>query len=447
LFVLTALLFCPVSLLKAEEAVPKKFSLKMAQDFAVKNSFESKRSELDVLASRKKVIETVSSGLPQINSSISYMNNLELTTMLIPNFFEGKFDEKIPVQFGTQHNATVNFQVNQLVFNGSYFVGLQTSKIFRKLSDQNFERTKQNVVETVTNTYYLILVSKESERILKESLSNLEKTHFEIQERHREGFVAETDVDLLQITVTGLKNSLQTLGQQMEVTRKLLKFQMGLDLDEPIELTDGLEDILERIDVFKLLEKDLDLERNIDFQLLQTQEKLSEMALKNEMVRYLPTVVAFYTFQWSAMRNSLNFFNFDERWFRSQMVGLNVNIPVFQSGAQKARVQQARIALEQARNAREQAARGLSLEMANARAALDSAHKSYDNTKQNLALARKVYNVTLVKYEEGLASSLELTQAHDKYLAAQSEYIQAVSGLLTAKNKLDRLSSSYNLPG
>ncbi len=428
---------------QVEKKEIKSFSLISAQQYAVQHSYNIRKSQLDVAASRKKLKETVASGLPQVSSGISYINNLELATVLIPNFFEGKFDEKIPVQFGTQHTANFNFTVNQLIFNGSYFVGLKTASIYRRLADQGLEQTQIDVKETVTSTYYLILVSEESEKILKANLKNLEKTLYEIREIYKEGFVEATDVDLLQISTTKLKNGLQTVQRQKEIAYNLLKFQMGIELEKNISLTEKLEDILSRVDVVKFVETDFDLESNLDYKLLVTQEKLSELALKNEKSKYFPTVAAFYTYQQSAMRDAFNFFNFDKNWFRAQFFGININIPIFKSGAQKARVQQAAITLDQMRNAREQAAQGILLEASKARVNLKSAYENYLNTKENMALSEKVYNVTLTKYREGMASSMDLTQANDKYLQSQSDYIQAMAALLNAKNSLDKISNNY----
>jgi outer membrane protein TolC len=433
------------NLTHAQSADVQAFSLRSAQEFAVKHSYDIVRSEMDILAAKKKVRETVSSGFPQINSTIDYMNNLKLATVLIPNFFEGKFEEKIPVQFGTKHNASAGFTVSQLVFSGSYFVGLKTTKIFRQLADQNHTRTQLEILETVTDTYYLILVSEESERILSSNLANLEKTHYEIRERYKEGFVAETDADLVQISVTRLKNSLQAVARQKEVAYKLLKFQMGLDLSAQIALTDKLEKVLQQIDISKTANAEFDLEQNIDYKLLETQEKFSEMAWKNEKAKYFPTVSAFYSLQWNAFRDEFNFLSSKERWFDTQVLGVSINIPLFTSGVQRAKVAQASIALKQARTARIQASQGLTVEAASVKSALDSAYENYMNTKENMGLAQRVYDVTLIKYNEGVASSMDLTQAHDKYLMAQSEFIQAMSGLLAAKNKMDRLNNNYQV--
>lgn len=426
-----------------KETEHRSFSLEDVREFAVQHNYDAIKSRIDLESAKKQLRETVASGLPQVTSSLNYTNNLELTTVLIPNFFEGKFDEKIPVQFGTQHNATFTVQVNQLIFNGSYIVGLQTSSIYRRLADQGLERTQLDVQETVSDTYFLILVSEESEQIMQASLDNLNKTHYEIKQLYKEGFVAETDVDLIQVSVNSLENSLQALRRQIDVAYNLLKFQMGLELTEDITLSDSLDSFIRDLNPEQAFNSEFELENNLDYQLLETQEKLAELALKNEKSKYLPTVSAFYTYQRNAYRDQIDFFSEDANWFRAQILGINVSIPVFKSGAQAARVKQAALAVEKARNTRIQAGEGLRLEMERAVSNLKSAYENYLNMKDNMELSEKIYRVTLEKYKEGVASSMELTQAHDKYLNSQSQYIQAMSELLSAKNKLDRVTENY----
>jgi len=428
----------------AQKPEPRSFSLRDAQEFAALHSYDSIKSLLDLEAAKKKLKETLADGLPQINSSLGYQNNLELPTVLIPDFIGGDPEKKIAVQFGTQHNANFSITVDQKIFDVSYFVGLNTSKIYRQLAEQDLERTHLDVKEMVTNTYFLILLSKETERIVKANIANLEKTLYEISESYKEGFVEETDVDVIQISVTGLKNTLQNVQKQTDVAYKLLKFQMGLDLDERIEVTENLEDILRRIDIQEAISAEFDLSQNIDYQLLNTQEKLAEMAHKNAKAKYWPSISAFYAYQQAAQRDSFNFLNFDEDWFRSQIFGINIYIPIFKSGGERARVAQAAIALEQARTTKIQASQGILLEDAEARNALSAAHENFLNVKDNMELSEKVYNVTLIKYREGIASSTDLTQANDRYLLSQSNYIQAISTLLNAKNKLDRIRNTYD---
>lgn len=431
------------SKIHGQDSEIQSFSLKDAQEFAVLHSYDSIKSLLDVEAARKKLKETLADGFPQIDSNLRYLNNLELPTVLIPDFIGGDPDKKIALQFGTQHNANFNITVNQKIFDASYIVGLNTSKIYQQLADEGYERTQLEVKETVTNTYFLILVSKETERIIKANIENLEKTLYEISESYKEGFVEKTDVDVIQISVTGLKNSLQNVQKQTEVAYKLLKFQMGLDLEKNIEITEKLEDILRRIDIQEAISAEFNLSQNIDYKLLNTQEKLAEMAHKNARTKYWPSISAFYTYQQAAQRDRFNFLNFNKDWFRSQMFGINIYIPIFKSGGQKARVAQAAIVLKQARNLRLQASQGILLEDAQARNALSAAYENFLNIKDNMDLSKNVYDATLTKYREGISSSTDLTQANDRYLLSQSNYIQAISTLLNAKNKLDRIRNNY----
>lgn len=420
------------------------FSLKQARDFAVQHNYDAKKSQMDVAIAAKIRRETVGVGLPQVSTNLSYQNNLELPTVLIPDFFGGNPDEFIEVQFGQQHNAAAGLTVSQLVFNGSYLVGLATSRIYQKLADQGLERTQLEVKDTVTSTYYTILISQESEKIINANLENLEKTLYEIRESYKEGFVEETDADNVQINVTSLKNTLQNLQKRTKTAFDLLKYQMGLDLTEEITLTDSLDDVLTRAGIEEAMAAIFDLDQSIDYQLIQTQEKMAEMNLKNEKTKYWPSLAAFYSLNFNAQRNRFNFLDFSNKWYRSQILGVTLDIPLWKSGSQKAKVQQAQLALDQARNTTQQVAQGLLLQDTQAQNTLSAAYENYLNVKDNMDLAQKVYDVTLIKYQEGLATSLELTQANDRYLLSQSNYIQALLALLNAKNALDRIRNSYD---
>ena len=431
-------------LMPAQEKPIMRFSLSEAREYAVRHSFETAKSQIDLDAAGQKLKETLAIGLPQVSSTLSYNNNLKLATSLIPNIFEGKFDELIPVQFGTQHTANWGVTVQQLIFQGSYIVGLQTSGIYKKLAEQGLERSEMDIRETVTSTCHGILVLEENERILQKNMENIEKIRHEIEERFKEGFLAETDVDLIQISATRIANGLQAVRRQKKIAYKLLKFQMGIDLEEKIVLEENLENLLKPSLAFDASRIAIDLDHSVDFNLALTQEKLAGLALKNEKVKYLPTVSAFFTYEQSAYRNKFNFFNSDKQWFTHEILGVTISMPIFQSGGQKARVKQAALALDKARRSREQAAEALQMETDQVKSRLLTAQETLINMTANMKLASKVYLVTQEKFREGVSSSMELTQAHDQYLAAQSEYIKAVSELLSARNRLNRISNQYS---
>ena len=167
-----------------------------------------------------------------------------------------------------------------MIFNGSYFVGLQATKIYLKFAEENLERSKIDVTKTVTQTYYLVLVAENNRDILQSSFKNLEKMHYEVQEHYKEGFVEETDVKQLQISVTQLKNNINMIEEQINLTYMLLKFQMRIDLEQSIVLTEDLETILLHVNIPELMEEEFNLKQNISYRMMTTQERIAELTLK-----------------------------------------------------------------------------------------------------------------------------------------------------------------------
>ena len=425
------------------KSMAMEFTLKSAVKYAIENNYDALNSRLGIDAAHKQLNEIIASGFPQISGSVEYNNFFEIPTQLIPGDFFDRPGEFIPVQFGVRHNATLGITVTQLIFSGNYLVGLQASTVYLDLQKQNNKRSEMDVAQSVTQSYYLVLLVEENKNILQQSLENLKKVHYEVSESFKEGFVEETEVKQLKISVTQLENSLNTLSQQIDVSYKLLKLQMGIDLNKNITLTDKLENILQTVDVTSLIESEFDLNKNIEFQLLSSQERLSELSLKNEWSKFLPTIAAFGTYQYNAQRNQFNFFDKNENWFNTGIIGLRMEIPIFNSGVKLFKLQQSRIELKQAQNIKRKAEQGLLLQFSQAKSELKSTYANYLNNKNNMRLSKEIFDITLEKYKEGISSNLDLIQIHNQYLLSQSEYFRITSDLLNAKNKLDRLLNNY----
>ena len=440
---LIAIIFIAITFsisLTAQDVSGKKFSLISAQEYAIQHNYEVQNSNFDIKAAKNKLKEITASGLPQISGSIDYNNFLDIPTQLIPGeIFGGEPGSSIPVQFGKQHNATVGLSASQLIFNGSYFVGLQASKIYLKFAEENLERSKIDVKETVTQTYYLVLVAENNRSILQSSLDNLNKILYEVQEHFNEGFVEETDVKQLQISVTQLKNNINMIEEQINFSYMLLKFQMGIDLEQNIALTENLETILLQVNIPQLMEEEFNLNQNISYRMMTTQERIAELSLKNEKSKFLPTVTGFVSYQKNAQRDEFNLLENDGDWFTTTVAGLKLSLPIFNSGSKYFKIQQSKIALKQAQLNKQKVEQGLQLEYSKAEIALSSAFENYESSKNNMQLSKEVYDITLEKFSEGISSSLELTQIHNQYLRSQSDYITAMSELLNAKIQFDSL--------
>jgi len=414
------------------------FSLEEAVLYAMEHNLNAKNARLDVDAADKRVWETAATGLPQVNASVNYNYNINLATTLIPDFL-GDPSDKIEVQFGTKHYATAGIMGNQILFSGEYIIGLQTAKIFKEFSKRNMERTEQQVRQTVTENYYLVLLGESTLELLKANLDNVRLSYEETVKLYETGFVEEIEADQLEVALRDLQNSVLSTERQVRASQNLLKYQMGLDRKLAIVLTDGLHEQLARVDYEAALGEEFSLEENLDYKILREQERLAYMDLKLKRSEYLPSLSAFYSMDFAAQRNEFNFLDDNENWYRASMLGLSFNVPIFSSGMRRAGVSQKRISYEQARNNKVFAAEGLQVEYTQYKYDFANALERYRSDKKNLELTEKVVRVTKTKYEKGLASSLELTQVNNQYLQALTSYTGSMVELLNAKIKIDLL--------
>jgi outer membrane protein TolC len=415
------------------------FSLAEAQEYAVNNSYQVKDSQLDLEIAKKKLKETLSVGLPQIDASLDYNYFIALPTSLIPGEFFDQPGEYIEVQFGTKHNATAGVVLQQLIFDGRYFIGLQYAKIYSAISEETLVKTRQDIKADVAQTYYMILVNEEALRVLDSTLVVLEKTRYETGQMFKEGFVEETDYDQLTLTVKATENSRNDLANQNQVSYNLLKYQMGLDLDEKITLTQSLDDVLREVNFDALINQTFVIDNNIDYRLISMQEQMKVLNLKNEKASYWPAINGSVILQTNAQRDEFTFTNTGELWFPMSSAGATLSLPVFSSGMRKARVGQAKLELEQVRNAKTQLKEGLELDLLRSRSSFNTALENYYNEEENVALSRKIYRKTLLKYNEGVATSAELTQQHNQFFDAESRYFRNTLALLNAKIELDKV--------
>ncbi|MFP4366701.1 MAG: TolC family protein, partial [Bacteroidales bacterium] len=249
-----------------DESGPLKISYQEALDYALKHSTEMQSARIDVEIAASNLWEVTASGLPQFDASANYQYNFRIQTQLVPaEFFGGEPGEFVEVQFGTEQNLTASATVSQLIFDGSYIVGLRAARIYRELTRQTLERSELDVRNQVSETYFIVLLSRDNLSIVKQNLSNLEQNLAETEEIMKAGFTDPINVDQLRLSVSNMQNRLQTMERQYENSKDLLKFQIGYDLEKEIELTDSLDQLFNRmlVDTGTEIEEDFDHEDHI----------------------------------------------------------------------------------------------------------------------------------------------------------------------------------------
>ncbi len=413
------------------------FSLADALEYATLHNYQNQKTAKDIQIAKKKIWETTAIGLPQISAEGDYKNMLKIPTQLIPGDFMGMPGTFVPVKFGQQHDLSVNITASQLIFSGEYIVGLQASKIFLQLSEQAYSKSVKTIKETLTKSYYLVLIAKETKKILTETGANIDNLLSEIRENNRVGFVSETDVDQLQLTKQNNENTIIAISNQIEISKRLLKYQLGLSFADSLVLTDSLAAFIESLDADQILYKNFEPSNNIDYQLIETREKLALLDMKREKSQFLPQLSAFLSYRKTTYSNDFN--NLTEKWFPANILGVKLTIPLFSSGGRIAKVQQKRMEFEKIQNQKIELKEGLLLQVEQARINFINANNSFQNQKINLNLAKKINKNTEIKYKKGMATSSELMMAQNQYLASLSSYYKSLNDLLNARTTLEYL--------
>ncbi len=419
-----------------------RFSLQDAINYALQNNAQVKKAGNDVLKAQKKVWETTSMGFPQIDGTASYQKFLEQPVNLMPaRIFNPSAPQGtyVPVKFGTEQNMKWSATLKQLIFSGSYLVGLQSAKTFKKISENAQIKTAQKVKEAVVNAYGNALFTDESIRIMQQNIKTISQNLFEVKQMFQNGLVEETDVEQLQITLSNLQNQLDYLMRMKAVAYQMLNFTMGRPVDAGLELSDSVETIKESAMQLDLLQQPFDAEQNIDYLIAKNQEKAKKLQVKYEKTKALPTIAAFVNYGKNAYNNEFKFFDDNQSWYPQSLFGININIPIFSSLGRAAKVKQARLAYKNAQIDLKEKQKELNLQYTKAKNEYEHSFKNYDIAKDNLTLAEKIARKEAVKYKEGVGNSFQLNQARLQLYQAQQQYLQSIISIVNKKIALENI--------
>jgi outer membrane protein len=434
----------------AQDNTVLKLSIAEAQKYALDNNRTVQSAKIDVASMTKRVWESTSMGLPQLNLATNYQHQFVIPQLSFGQYLDlnslpdgpitrtdiqNAYKDIPPVSLGVKNNTTFDFTLSQLIFSGEYLVGLQAAKVAKVMTEKALVKTEAMTKEAVAGTYYLVLTLGENIKVLTESLKSVGKTYTDMTKMNQQGLNEETDVDQIKINRSNIQTLINSLQSQKEISLNLLKYQLGLDFTSTLILTDSLPGIIQEGNVKYLIPPAFKLENSIDYQIMNDQEKASVLFLKLEKARVLPTLSGFYRRHEQTNAPSFNFQVKD-------LVGLSLNVPIFSSGQRASRISQRKYDLEKSRLNKENVGQGLLMEFETALSSYQTAFSNFTNNQESLMLSKKVYEKTVIKYNEGVSSSFELTQNQNQFLTAESNYYNSVLSLLNAKAKLDRILSA-----
>ncbi|GAP43605.1 outer membrane protein TolC [Lentimicrobium saccharophilum] len=382
-------------------------------------------ADLATLKAAAAVREAIANGLPQLNAAVDYSNALGAKISI--RFAEGMPPSEIDIK----PQSNFNLNLTQLIFSGNYIVGVQTAKLYQSMAGISKEKSELDIIAQVTDAYQLVLISEELLRLLEQNQANLEGLYEKTAALETFGIIEKTDVDQLSVQVNTLKNAVKSSERQLELATNMLRLLLGVPVDTQLELTDRLDQMLSEAEALPLAES-FRVEDQVDFRLLNQQELVSRKMIDMQRANALPTISGYYRYTYKLLKP-----DFDMT--PANMVGLQMNIPIFSSGVRMAQVKQARIDLETTQNNKSLLSDQLKIQEKQLRFNYNSALETYLNQKNNVEVSRRVYASLKLKYEQGIISGLDLITADNNYLKAETDYISAMMQVLQSGVQLQKL--------
>lgn len=419
-------------------------SLDEAINFAIENSYNTKASKNDIKSATEKVWETTTIGLPQINGAIDYQNNLKQQVSLLPaEITGGPAGTFTPVIFGTKQNIGASITLKQLLFDGSYLVGLQASRTYLKISKQANEKTELLTREAVINAYGNVLVSENSISILEKNLKIIKKNLSDVKKIYENGLNEQEDIEQLEITLGNLNCQLNSVKRMKGIAYKMLNLSIGNPIETKLTLTDTLDSLVKNNISLDIVSEEFSISNHVDFKIAENDRESKRLLLKLEKSKALPTLSAFVNYGTQGYSETFSFLKNEQEWFNSSLLGVSLNIPIFSSLGRSSKTKQATIALENADIKLKETKQRLSLMAEKARNDYQLSIENYSTTKKNVGLAERIENKQRIKFFEGLSSSFDLLQAQNQLYSQQQNYIQSMLDVIAKKATLE---NALNIP-
>lgn len=430
-------------------------------EYALANNESLTVANLKIEYAEAQVSEQLASGLPQINGDIEITKNIEIQTSFIQDFISpavyGVLKEEnllaqstpvpelqtFPASFGTNYSGKAGVEVSQLIFKGSFFVGLQAAKTVKKLSALKKRQTEVEVIQKVSNAFYLVLISQKNVDYIAVNFSAIDTLLNETNTRFENGFAEKIDVSRVKIQHNNLKTSLRNSTDLLLTTIRLLKFQMGMPLQSKISINGSIDHFA--MDATLIENENAFMDRP-EYNVLQTNKEIIQLNMKNFKAQYLPNIYANYKLGWTvgtSYLGDLAQIN-DETWFKYSNIGVSMSIPIFDGLYKKSKIQQTKVQVLQTEAGIDQLKNNISREIEEARIKLANAIRDVEAQRENVGLAQEVYNITKIKYREGVGTNLEVIEANKGLKEIQTNYLKAVYDAITFQIQLKKSLGTLN---
>ncbi len=412
---------------------------------ALSNNENLKNSFLEENVSKMTSREYLSVGFPQIQFETGLKYNFEIQKSLIdiskfmPGVPEGTEQE---VSFGQKYDGIMDLGINQMIFNGSYFVGLEASKALIELSEKQTVRAKVDLIESVKKAYYVVLNTKERLNLVNSNLERIKSLLTDTEILYKNGFVEKLDVDRIKVSYNNLNAEKIKAERLYDLSLSVLKFQIGFPVNDKLSVKGSIEDVILSVNDYDI--QSFDYSDRIEHSILNTNKRLKSYDLKNNRSQFLPQIYANLSYGYNTSSSEYDLFFNSNRWKNYGTVGLQVIVPIFDGFNKRSKINRSKIVVQQVENQIKFLERSIDLQINQNFIELKNAIESLNVSKENLILANEVYNVSEKKYKEGVGSNLEVLDSNNALKIAQTNYYNAYYQAIISKINLEKTLGILN---
>ncbi len=436
------------------------FSLEEAVAYGIEHRYDLQSQRLDIEIQDAQNREILANAYPQITGSSNFTYNYKKQVVLFPDFVtpsiygvllsEGilqnvdpnKLDPNnlSPVSFVQNYGFTGQLQLQQLLFEPTLFVGLKARDASMELATEKVAKSELDIKEAINKAYYSVLLGRANLKLVNANITLLDSLYYTTNAIYKAGLAEQLDVDKIKVQLNNLANEKVKAENFLSVSEYSLKFNMAYPFDQELQLKDSLDEkFLEDLDAY--LEEPITAEQSLDFKILEINQRLAELNIMRYKYTRYPTLSFFANYGFNSPSNEFNYFSRDAEYFGQGMMGLNLSIPILTSGGTKSRITQAQLQQQQLSLAVDNLRLSYKLQNENLKTNLRNALISLKNQEENIRLAKKIYDMSRIKYETGVGSSLEIIQTNTDLQKAQTAYLQALYEAILAKVNILKASN------
>jgi outer membrane protein TolC len=454
---------------QGQETATKPLTLEECVNYALENSISLKNALLDENIADAKVKETRGIGLPQVDGKVSLQHNQKLPRFYAtkqtafgfsglpseeyPNFLPTLADDDIVAAqnfFQLKSSGDAGLRVDQLLFNSSYLVGLRAANTYRELSVRTTQQTREEIVQNVSKAYYACLINKDRTRLFDSNIARIDSLYRNTKALFENGFAESIDADRIKVSLNNVISERDKFYNLQELTIQILKFQMNYPMNQPLEVGGDISGVAVDANLLSHYGADWDYSQRTDYAILETNQRLLSLDVKNKFSESLPSLSAFANLGYSTQSGTIGGIfstnsKFDDtgtigpdKWYPYSSFGVTVNVPIF-SGLQRSyKLQQAKLELMKIENSFTTLKSSIDLEIKEASVNYKNAIQSLNSQRENNTLAENVARITKIKYEQGVGSNIEVVDAENSLREAQTNFYNALYDAVVAKIDLDR---------